>query len=95
MNQTDDLTQENRRLQRELKQWKRIATMAFTHAKGCLDGCRGACMCSCGYEHYNAQVRIESNEKCITEECENLTHLVLCDQCTDEQSGHWENQKEK
>ena len=64
MNQTDDLTRENRRLQRELKQWKRIATLAFTHAKGCLDGCRGACMCSCGYEHYKAQTRIEeSNEQ--------------------------------
>jgi hypothetical protein len=72
-----------------------IATLAFTHSKGCLDGCRGACMCSCGYAHYEAQVRIESNEKCMTDECENLTHLVLCDKCTDEQSGHWESQKER
>jgi hypothetical protein len=63
MTQTDDLTKENRRLQRELKQWKRIATLAFTHSKGCLDGCLGACMCSCGYAHYEAQVRIEERDE--------------------------------
>jgi hypothetical protein len=59
----EELTKENRRLQRELKQWKRIATLAFTHAKGCLEGCRGACMCTCGYEHYVAQVRTEEQNE--------------------------------
>ncbi|CAB4159200.1 hypothetical protein UFOVP711_63 [uncultured Caudovirales phage] len=34
------------------------------------------------------------NEKCVTYECENLTELVLCDDCTDEQFGQWESQKE-
>jgi hypothetical protein len=56
---TDNELHEIRAVRRELAQWKRIATMAFTYAKGCLDGCRGACMCTCGYEHYKAQVRID------------------------------------
>jgi hypothetical protein len=53
----EDLMLENRQLRQNLQRWKRIGTMAFTHAKGCLDGCRRACMCTCGYEHYFAQVR--------------------------------------
>jgi hypothetical protein len=32
---------------------------------------------------------------CITDECENLTKLVLCDDCTDEQFASYESQKER
>ena len=56
---TEDLELENRRLRRDLQRWKRIGTAAFEHSKGCLDGCRRACMCTCGYEHYVAQVAEE------------------------------------
>jgi hypothetical protein len=56
---SEDLELENRRLRHDLKQWKRIGTLAFGHAKGCLDGCRRACMCTCGYEHYVAQIAEE------------------------------------
>jgi hypothetical protein len=56
---SEDLELENRRLRHDLKQWKRIGTLAFEHAKGCLDGCRRVCMCTCGYEHYVAQVAEE------------------------------------
>jgi hypothetical protein len=55
----DDLTIENNRLRHDLQRWKRIGTMAFTHSKGCLDGCLRAAMCGCGYEHYVAQIREE------------------------------------
>ena len=41
------------------RKWKRIGTAAFEHSKGCLDGCRRACMCTCGYEHYVAQIAEE------------------------------------
>jgi hypothetical protein len=33
--------------------------------------------------------------KCVTDECENLTKLVLCDDCTDEAFGSWESRKER
>ena len=61
---TDNESPEMRAVRRELAQWKRIATRAYTYAKGCLPDCRGACMCTCGYEHYIAQVRVdEQNER--------------------------------
>jgi hypothetical protein len=34
-------------------------------------------------------------EVCITDECENLTDLVLCDDCLDSQFGAWESIKER
>lgn len=32
---------------------------------------------------------------CVTDDCENLTKLVLCDDCTDEQFGSWESRMER
>ena len=50
-----------------MRQWRRAATDAFTHADGCITGCRQACMCTCGYEHYRAAIaqeeRINNKEK--------------------------------
>ena len=34
------------------------------------------------------------NEVCITDECENMTHLVVCDDCVDSQFGSWESSRE-
>lgn len=35
------------------------------------------------------------NEVCITDECENMTHLVVCDDCVDSQFGSWESSREE
>jgi hypothetical protein len=56
----EDLMQEIKVLRADLSSWSRIGHMAFTHAEGCLPGCRRACMCTCGYEHYVAQVAQEA-----------------------------------
>lgn len=62
----EDLQQEReallkqiRQLKHDLSMWTRIGHMVFTHNEGCLPGCRRACMCTCGFEHYMAQVAQE------------------------------------
>jgi hypothetical protein len=42
--------------------WRRAAVGAFTMTGGCMTGCRGACMCTCGYEHYRAAIAQEQQE---------------------------------
>ena len=51
---------EIRQLKHDLSAWTRIGHMVFTHNEGCLPGCRRACMCTCGFEHYAAQVAQEA-----------------------------------
>ena len=39
-----------KKLQHDIKQWRRIANKAFAMAGGgCIQGCKQACMCTCGY----------------------------------------------
>lgn len=53
------LLAEIRQLKSDLSMWTRIGHMVFTHNEGCLPGCRRACMCTCGFEHYRAQLTQE------------------------------------
>jgi hypothetical protein len=55
MTEREALLKEIRQLKADLARWSRIGTFAFTQAGGCITGCKGACMCTCGYEHYVAQ----------------------------------------
>lgn len=59
MTERDALLKQIRQLKHDLSMWTRIGHMVFTHNEGCLEGCRRACMCTCGYEHYVAQVAQE------------------------------------
>ena len=54
-----DAIKEIKQLKADLSMWSRIGHMAFTHNEGCLPGCRRACMCTCGFEHYVAQLAQE------------------------------------
>jgi hypothetical protein len=45
-----------------MRQWRRSADAAFTFTGGCIAGCRGACMCTCGYEHYRAAIAQEEKQ---------------------------------
>ena len=45
-----------------MRQWRRSAVAAFTMTGGCITGCRGACMCTCGHEHYRAAIAQEEQE---------------------------------
>ena len=49
---TEQLMKELKQLRKEKDHLRKIVGMAFTQAGGCITGCRGACMCTCGYEHY-------------------------------------------
>jgi hypothetical protein len=56
----EDLILENRQLRQQLQRWERIARAAFKQAGGtCITGCRGACMCTCGFEHFRYETRHE------------------------------------
>jgi hypothetical protein len=44
------------------RQWRRSAVAAFEMTGGCITGCRGACMCTCGHEHYRAAIAQEQQE---------------------------------
>lgn len=56
----EDLMLENRQLRKEMERWKRIGKMAFKQAgETCITGCRGACMCTCGFEHYRYEMEQE------------------------------------
>jgi len=66
----EDLMQEVAALRQDLfktKQisngWRRAATAAFKMIGGCIEGCRGACMCTCGYEHFRAAVAQEEQRE--------------------------------
>ena len=59
MTEREALLKQIRQLKADLSMWSRIGHMAFTHNEGCLPGCRRACMCTCGYEHYVAQLAQE------------------------------------
>jgi hypothetical protein len=48
------LIKQTRQLQQQIDHLRKIADKAFTMAGGCITGCRSACMCTCGYEHWNA-----------------------------------------
>lgn len=37
----------------------------------------------------------QEQEQCSISECENLTALVVCDDCTDDLFSHWESAKER
>lgn len=60
MTEREALLKQIRQLKADLSMWSRIGHMAFTHNEGCLPGCRRACMCTCGYEHYVAQLGQEA-----------------------------------
>lgn len=59
MTEREGLLKEIRQLKADLSMWTRIGHMVFTHNEGCLPGCRRACMCTCGHEHYRAQLAQE------------------------------------
>jgi hypothetical protein len=43
--------------------WRRVATQAFEMLGGHVEGCRRACMCTCGYEHMQPLLSEEEREK--------------------------------
>jgi hypothetical protein len=49
-----ELHKQARQLQRQIDHLRMIADSAFNLAGGCITGCKRACMCNCGYEHWNA-----------------------------------------
>ena len=59
LHEHNEMLKQIRQLKADLSMWSRIGHMAFTHNEGCLPGCRRACMCTCGYEHYVAQLAQE------------------------------------
>ncbi len=63
MIERDALLKQTRQLQRQIDHLRKIADKAFTQAGGCIAGCRGACMCTCGYEHYRYIVSQEQKEQ--------------------------------
>jgi hypothetical protein len=54
MTEQSALLKQTRQLQQQIDHLRKIADNAFNLAGGCITGCRGACMCSCGYEHWLA-----------------------------------------
>lgn len=60
LHEHNEMLKQIRQLKADLSMWTRIGHMVFTHHEGCLEGCRRACMCTCGFEHYTAQVAQEA-----------------------------------
>lgn len=58
----DALLRQIARLNRQLKTWRGIADSVFTFHNGCLEGCRRALMCTCGFEKYRAEYNAEMVE---------------------------------
>jgi hypothetical protein len=65
-----DAADEIERLVREVKiakqkseRWRRVATQAFKMLDGHVEGCRRACMCTCGYEHMQPLLAEEERER--------------------------------
>jgi hypothetical protein len=70
----EDLMIERDRLIREVKiakqkadRWRRVAVEAFEMLGGHVEGCRRACMCTCGYEHMQPLLAEEEREKAKNE----------------------------
>jgi hypothetical protein len=53
-NGIEQLQKQTRQLQQQIDHLRKIADSAFNLAGGCITGCRSACMCNCGYEHWLA-----------------------------------------
>lgn len=49
-------------LNSQLKRWRNIANRTWTFHNGCLPGCRQFLMCTCGFEHYRAELTAEMVE---------------------------------
>ena len=61
LNEMEHLRKELKQLRTEKEHLRKIADKAFTQAGNtCITGCRGACMCTCGFEHWHA---LQRNEK--------------------------------
>jgi hypothetical protein len=63
MAEREALLKQIRELKADLSRWTRIGHLVFTHNEGCLPNCRRACMCTCGFEHYRAQVVAEEQRE--------------------------------
>jgi hypothetical protein len=50
----EQLRKELKQVRKDKDHLRKIADKAFTLAGGCITGCRQACMCTCGYEHWHA-----------------------------------------
>lgn len=60
---TEELMKELKQVRKEKDHLRKIVGMAFTQAGNtCITGCRRACMCTCGYEHYAYIVREEEKQ---------------------------------
>lgn len=63
LNEMEYLRKDLKQLRKEKDHLRRIVNMAFTQAGNtCITGCRAACMCTCGYEHYAYIVREEEKQ---------------------------------
>jgi len=58
----EQLLRQIARLERKLKTWRNITHKVFTFHNGCLTGCRQYLLCTCGYEHYRAELTAEMVE---------------------------------
>lgn len=58
----EQLKRDIARLNRQLKTWRGIADTVFTFHTGCLEGCRRALLCTCGFEKYRSQYNAEMVE---------------------------------
>lgn len=57
----EQLRKELKQAHKDKEHLRKIADKAFTQAGNtCITGCRGACMCTCGFEHWHA---LQRNEK--------------------------------
>lgn len=64
MIEKEQLLKQIRALTKEKAHLRKIVGMAFTQAgNGCITGCRTACMCTCGFEHYRYIVNEEQRTK--------------------------------
>lgn len=49
-------------LKRKVRTWRGIADKVFAFHTGCLEGCRRYLLCTCGFEHYRAELTAEMVE---------------------------------
>jgi len=43
--------------------WRKIANQAFGMSGGCIEGCRRAMMCTCGYQEFAVQESVAAKEE--------------------------------
>jgi hypothetical protein len=43
--------------------WRKIANQAFAMSGGCIEGCKRAMMCTCGYQEFSVQESIAAKEE--------------------------------